>query len=69
MQLCAHCLALTVPVSVACSLDPASDFRRCMREVLGVSSIVGMYARPRDYYVALFASNTLDDESLTVHLP
>ena len=66
MQLCAHCLALTVPASVACSLDPASDFRRRMREALGVGSIVGMYARPRDYYVALFAPNTaLDDESLT----
>ena len=66
MQLCAYCLAFTVPARVACSLDPVSDFRRRMREALGVGSIVGMYARPRDYYVALFAPDTsLDDESLT----
>ena len=40
--------------------------RRRMREALGVGSIVGMYARPRDCYVALFAPDTsLDDESLT----
>ena len=66
MQLCAHCLALTVPAATVGSFDPAPHFRRMMREALERDSINGQYARPRDYYAVLFAPNTpLDDESYT----
>ena len=66
MQLCAHCLALTVPAATVCSFDPAPHFRSRMREALQMNSIQGQYARPRDYYAALFAPDSpLDDESYT----
>ena len=66
MELCAHCLALTVPSATVCSFDPAPHLRRRMRSALQVASIRGRYARPRDYYAALFAPDTfLDDESYT----
>ena len=66
IQLCAHCLALTVPAATVCSLDPAPHLRRRMQEALQVTSIRGRYARPRDYYAALFAPDaSLDDESYT----
>ena len=66
IQLCAHCLALTVLAATVCSFDPAPHLRRRMREALQVTSIRGRYARPRDYYAALFAPDaSLDDESYT----
>ena len=66
MQLCAHCLALTVPAATVGSFDPAPHFRSRMVEALQRDSIHGQYARPRDYYAALFAPDTpLDDESYT----
>ena len=66
IQLCAHCLALAVPAATVCSFDSAPHLRRRMREALQVTSIRGRYARPRDYYAALFAPDTsLDDASYT----
>ena len=66
MQLCAHCLALTVPAATVGSFDPASHFRSRMCAALRRDSIHGQYARPRDYYAALFAPDIpLDDESFT----
>ena len=53
MQLCAH--GSCHPV---CAAEPAPHFRRRMREVLQGGSLSGMYARPRDYYAALFAPDT-----------
>ena len=66
MQLCAHCLALTVPAATVGSFDPAPHFRTRMSAALRKDSIHGWYARPRDFYAALFAPDTsLDDESFT----
>ena len=66
IQLCAYCLALTVPAATVCSFDPAPHFRSRIREDLQSNSIQGQYARPRDYHAALFAPDTLlDDESYT----
>ena len=48
------------------SLDSAPLFRSRMHEAFQRGSIYSLYARPRDYYAALFAPNTLlDDESCT----
>ena len=66
VQLCAHCLALADPAAVVCSLDPAPFFRSRMHEAFQRGSIRSLYARPTDYYAALFAPNTpLDDDSYT----
>ena len=66
MQLCAHCLALTVAAATVGSFDPAPHFRSRMCAALRRDSIHGRYARPRDFYAALFALDTsLDDESFT----
>ena len=52
---------MSLPVS-----DPAPHFRTRMSAALRRDSIHGWYARPRDFYAALFALDTsLDDESFT----
>ena len=66
MQLCAHCLALTVPAATVGSFDPATHFRTRMSAALQRDSIHCWYARPRDFYAALFALDiSLDDEAFT----
>ena len=66
MQLCAHCLALTVPAATVGSYDPAPHFRTRMSAALERDSIYCWYARPRDFYAALFALDiSLDDEAFT----
>ena len=66
MQLCAHCLALTVLAATVGSYDPAPHFRTRMSAALQRDSIYCWYARPRDFYAALFALDiSLDDEAFT----